>query len=169
MSRGDVIAIAYVMTVVAGITASLSASYINFVLTQFVTGLRVPGIYLPFSIVAYLARFMPTMIFATSLALLLYSVTPMKSGIPWVVMALYLIAVPMILILISGIAHNELAGKIALSALSPSYGFLELFKYALGITARQLAITCFSVSIASLILVTLLAITMFKAYGEVIL
>ncbi len=169
VSRGDIAASAYFITLIAGLSAATIASYINTVLTYFVTGLQVPPNYLLISVAAYLATFVPTMLFATSLALLLYSSTPIKSGIPWILMVLYLVAIPLALLLASSATHSEVASKIVLSALSPSYGFLELLRYLLEDSTHTLSALCFGISMASLVSVTILAIAMFRAYGEVVL
>jgi len=166
VSRLDVIKSLYLLSVISGITASVVCTYVNTILTYLVTGLKVSSYYPLLVFLTYLVTMVPTLVFITSLGMLIYSLTPIKSNISWILSIVYLVIMPVGLSMLSNVIKSRFAGEVLSSILTPGYGILRLLHASLVNTLGN-ALPCFIASMLSVAIVTSLAIVIFNTYAEV--
>ncbi len=169
INRSDIIKAIYLITLVTTITAVLVGTYVNSVYAYLISGVRISGKYLLMVLSTYLVALIPTLVFITSLGMLIYSITPIKSNIPWILAILYLVGIPIVADILSNLTKPEYLSKLILSILTPGYGLLNFIQHvALGNALSNVtAITCFIASIVSISVITPLAIVIFNTYAEV--
>ncbi len=169
INRMDIVKAYYFLTLVAGIAASLVSTYINLVYAYLLSCLKV-GCYYPLAVLGtYLIALIPTLIFVTSLSMVIYSLTPIKSGLPWILTVTYLIGVYAPAIAVYSFTGSKLAYEVIWSIFSPGYGMLRFMSQFLSGAVGWAAVTCLIASEASVLITSILAIALFNTYAEVMI
>ena len=169
VNRSDIIKATYLITLVTAITATLVGTYVSSIYAYFTSGLKISSDYPVIIFSIYLVALVPTMIFITSLGMLIYSLTPIRSNIPWILAVVYLIGIPIIMGILGGVVRSEYLSKLILSILIPSYGLLNYMQHLMIGNAfiDVNTLTYFIASITSVSVITPLAIVVFNTYAEV--
>ncbi len=169
INRLDIIKATYLITLVAAITAALAGTYVSSVYAYLISGLKVSSNYPLMVFSTYLVALIPTLVFITSLGMLIYSLTPIRSNIPWILAIVYLVGIPIIVSVLSSVIKSEYLSKLILSILTPGYGLLNFMQHLMigDALSNATVITCFIASIVSVSVITPLAIIIFNTYAEV--
>ncbi len=166
VNRSDITKASYCVVVAMAVAASLVAAFVRYVITYYLSGILVSyelGLKL---LAIYLLSTVPTITYILSLGMLIYSLTPLKSGIPWVMTILYLVGIPLIYSVTSSVMRGKYVSDLIASVLTPSYGVLTYIHSFLGASVTD-ALPCLIASVASLITTTSLAVIIFRTYAEV--
>ncbi len=169
ISRLDIIKATYLITLVTTITAVLVGTYVKSVYAYLISGIKVSSEYLLMVLSTYLVALIPTLVFITSLGMLVYSITPIRSNTPWILAVVYLVGIPIIVSILSNLTKSEYLSKLILSILTPGYGLLNFIQHMIlgNALSNVTVITCFIASIVSISVITPLAIVIFNTYAEV--
>jgi len=168
IKRKDVLQSLYLVALISATTSAAIAAAINTIITYSTSGLALDLRYYYVMFLTYIVAFIPTMLFVTSLGMVLYSITPLKSEVPVLISVVYLMIVPLLRILAILATGGEESGTVLAAIFSPSYGFLEFLRYLVGgVIQYSQALACLVASAASLVTMTAMAVVLFSEYAEV--
>jgi len=99
IKRKDLLQSLYLVALISAATSATIAAAINTIITYSTSGLALDLRYYYIMFLTYIVTFIPTILYVTSLGMVLYSITPLKSEIPVLISVVYLMIVPLLRIL----------------------------------------------------------------------